>query len=295
VADAVLALETKGEERKRNGCIVMSMRAISIMYHDVVDADAYDTSGFPGADAALYKLERDQFEQHLKAIAGAVAGKPAMVSELSRGTGNVMPVLLTFDDGGESAYTHIAGALERADWRGHFFITAGYVDTPSFVTRAQIHELHQRGHVIGTHSLSHPMRMSHCSWDEMLREWHSSVEVLSEIIGERVRVASVPGGHFSRRVAESASEAGIETLFTSEPTTRSFRVGNCLVVGRYTIQRWMPPRVVANLAAGKRAPRARQMALWNAKKVTKALGGDYYLKVRKSLLRYNRDTGRIDE
>jgi hypothetical protein len=64
-------------------------------------------------------------------------------------------------------------------------------------------------------------------------------------------------------------------------------VGDCRVLGRYTIQRWMPARVVAQIAAGKVAPRVRQMAIWNAKKVTKAIGGEYYLKVRRGLLGQN--------
>lgn len=260
------------------------MRAISIMYHDVVDGAAYDASGFPDADAALYKLGREQFARHLQALAAALPAPPVLVQELSSMASDTMPVMLTFDDGGLSAHTHIAGMLERAGWRGHFFITAGKINAPSFVTSEQVRELHERGHVIGSHSLTHPLRMAHCSWDEMVREWRLSIEKLSDIIGHRVRVASVPGGNFSTDVARAAALAGIETLFTSEPVTKSLRVENCLVLGRYTIQRWMSERTVAALATGKVAPRLRQFALWNAKKATKALGGEYYLRVRKSLL-----------
>ena len=44
------------------------MRAISLLYHDVVLHGEFAASGFPGADAAVYKLELADFEQHIEAI-----------------------------------------------------------------------------------------------------------------------------------------------------------------------------------------------------------------------------------
>lgn len=260
------------------------MRAISIMYHDVVLGGEADASGFPGPDAALYKLEREQFSKHLSAINDVVMEKPASVLELSSERKGKPPLLLTFDDGGRSAYTLIAPLLEERGWRGHFLVTADYIGAASFLTRDQIRELHQRGHVIGTHSSTHPTRMSYCSPEEIAREWRTSVETLSDILGERVTVASVPGGHYSKTVAEAAAQAGIRALFTSEPVLTCRSVNGCLVLGRYTVQRWLSPQGAAELARGKVSPRLRQLLFWNAKKVTKTLGGEYYLKLRKSLL-----------
>ena len=270
-------METQSEARE-------ALKVISLMYHDVVERGAHEQSGFGGADAALYKMEQSQFKKHLQAIAGAVRESPANVFDLQAVAHARRPWLLTFDDGGVSAYTCIAGMLEEFGWRGHFFVTANYVGSPSFLSGGQIKELHRRGHVIGSHSASHPERMSRCSPEEMLREWAGSVARLSDIVGERVRVASVPGGYYSARVAKAAAQAGIEILFTSEPTTTGRSVDGCTVLGRYTIQRRVTPETVAAIAAGRVAPRLKQLLLWNAKKVTKALGGRYYLKARKSLL-----------
>jgi peptidoglycan/xylan/chitin deacetylase (PgdA/CDA1 family) len=261
------------------------MKAISIMYHDVVAHGRWDESGFPGADAALYKLEREEFARHLHAIARAIQHPPITVFELAATIARrAMPLLITFDDGGVSAYTHIAAMLEEYGWRGHFFVTANHIGTPTFLSRAQIRELRARGHVIGSHSSSHPLRFANCSWDEMLHEWQTSVETLSEIIGEAVTTASVPGGYYSRKVAEAASQAGIERLFNSEPTATCIEVAGCLILGRYTVQRWTTATAAAALAGGRLAPRLRQLALWQAKKVTKAIGGEQYLKVRRSLV-----------
>lgn len=45
------------------------MRAISILYHDVITGEAADSSGLPGRGAAAYKLPRENFLRHLSAIA----------------------------------------------------------------------------------------------------------------------------------------------------------------------------------------------------------------------------------
>ncbi|HEV2829282.1 MAG TPA: polysaccharide deacetylase family protein [Pyrinomonadaceae bacterium] len=262
-----------------------AIRAVALMYHDVVDdSNAYDESGFPGSDAARYKLSRKQFENHLEAIGNNSATRPELISEVLVSAVSLKPTLLTFDDGGVSAYSCIADMLELRGWYGHFFVTASRIDKAGFLSRKQIRELHSRGHIIGSHSFSHPERMSHCSPEEIGREWKESIALLSDITGSETTTASVPGGSHSRRVAEKAAEAGIRVLFTSEPITRTNLVDGCLVLGRYTIQRSMPPRVAAALAAGKLAPHVRQLLLWNLKKAAKIAGGKKYLRLRRSLL-----------
>ena len=244
------------------------MKTLAIMYHDVVEEGNFGASGFPGEGADIYKLERGEFARHLEAI---------------RATG-VKDVLLTFDDGGASALSPTAGMLEQLGWRGYFFVTTDWIGKPGFLTAEQIHELDARGHAIGSHSCSHPTRMSHLSPQQMLQEWKASTERLEAIVGHPVTVASVPGGYYSTRVAEAAAEAGIDTLFTSEPTAREQIVNGCRVVGRYVVQRGMGPEWSAGFAAGALSPRLRQAALWKAKRIAKALGGSVYLRVREAVL-----------
>ena len=258
------------------------MRTISLMYHDVVSRDQRDSSGFPGADAALYKLTPGQFRNHIRSIGNAIQVKPQIAPDLKALPPNGTHLFITFDDGGRSAFTTVAGVLEEAGWRGHFFVTAGCVGQRSFMSREQIRELHRRGHVIGSHSLTHPVRMSRLSWNEMLEEWSASVSILSDIVGDRVRVASVPGGFYSKQVARAAAQCGIEVLFTSEPITSVKSVDGCAVLGRYVIKRWTKPGTAAAIAAGRIPPRLAQTISWNAKKTIKALRGDYSSNASKS-------------
>jgi hypothetical protein len=249
----------------------------ALMYHDIVTAGAEDASGFPGRDAALYKLTPQRFEAHLDAITAP-----------RRASGGRLDLALTFDDGGVSAMS-AADALERRGLAGLFFVTSNCIGTRGFLTRADIAELGRRGHSIGSHSCSHPLRIGHCPWSQLVLEWTRSRSTLSDILGRTVDIASVPGGDFAPHVATAAAQAGYLKLFTSEPTLVTRHAFGLTLIGRFTIQRWTTARTAAALATGDWLPCARQAIIWNAKKLAKRLGGEHYLQVRRLLLRQGND------
>lgn len=263
------------------------MKAVSLLYHDAVPKDDFDSSGFPGAGAAVYKFNIDELRRHLEAIAASGSDTPSRVPDfLDNPAPGRIPFFLTFDDGGSSAAVAIADVLDTLKWTAHFFITAGYIGTPAFVDAGQIRALKKRGHIIGSHSWSHPPRMARCDWNKLVDEWGKSIALLSDIVGEKVSVASVPGGYFSRKVAQAASQCGIRALFTSEPVKKAYYVDSCLVLGRYTLFRVMPPRVSVGFSSTKiSSHQVKQYLHWNAKKAAKALGGRHYIAIREFILK----------
>lgn len=256
------------------------MKVITLEYHDVVDTQDFDSSGFPGPAANSYKLDLSSFMAHLDRLSG-LEGAGISVHHLSTAE---RPILLTFDDGGLSALAVTSSAIERHGFVGHFFITTDRIGTPAFCSAADLRKLAGRGHIVGTHSHSHPRRMARLSDAELDREWRHSTDRLKEILGAPVTVASVPGGYHSNRVALAASRAGIRHLFTSEPVMTIRRVGHCQVFGRYTLRRNSPADEVAALVGVGGVARARQWGIWNAKKVLKTIAGDAYLRLRASIL-----------
>lgn len=256
----------------------MAGRTHALMYHDVFSGDP-DASGFAGPGPARYKLPWPAFVAHLDAIAGAV-GRPPEVAEREVGTPGSWT--LTFDDGGASMLD-VAAELGRRGWRGHFFVTTGLIGEPGFLDAEGVRELRRLGHAVGSHSSSHPERMSALAEERLLAEWRTSVDLLSELLGEQITTASVPGGYYAPRVAAAAERAGIAVLCTSEPVRTTRRVGGCLVVGRLSVRRSTTPADVAAAVAGKRSPWLRQYAGWNLRKPVKALLGDRYRSLRARL------------
>jgi peptidoglycan/xylan/chitin deacetylase (PgdA/CDA1 family) len=254
--------------------------AIALVYHDVVETGRYRDSGFEGGDADRYKLDRELFERHLDAIQSASAHVPVTISSNLPATDDV---LLTFDDGG-SAGTLIASLLERRGWRGHFFIPTDYVGRPGFLSADAIRELDRRGHVIGSHSASHPQCISRLPEAQILEEWSRSAGALTQILGHVIKAASVPAGFYSDQVARAAAQAGIRVLFNSEPVRSVHRVDDCSIIGRFGIHRGHSDRDVAALASGSLAARLEQWAFWNAKKIVKNIGGEAWFRFRKRTL-----------
>jgi peptidoglycan/xylan/chitin deacetylase (PgdA/CDA1 family) len=256
-------------------------RVPTLLYHDVVADERWTGSGFPGGDAAIYKLDSDAFTAHVGRLHASGLEAPLLTAPIS---GGGRRFVITFDDGGVSAITTIAPTIERFGWRGYFFMTTGWLGAAGFLDRTQLRELRARGHVIGSHSETHPLRMSSCTPRQLRHEWTSSAERLADVLGERPATASIPGGAYSYAVAEAAGRAGIKLLFTSEPTARSWDVGDVTCLGRFTVWRGMTPDRAVALARGHGIETVRQRLAWDSKKVAKAVLGPTYQKLREQLL-----------
>ena len=103
--------------------------------------------------------------------------------------------------------------------------------------------------------------------------------------------ASVADGYYSRKVGKAAAAAGIQVLFTSEPSAKVASVDGCLILGRYSIQSQTPAGVSGAIAARNQWPRLRQAILWQAKKPVKALTGEAYFTIRRLLLSRGLESG----
>ena len=245
---------------------------VALIYHDVVAESRQDECGFPGPVAGRYKLEPERFEAHLDAIAatGVTVGL----------IGGGSQAALTFDDGGASALD-AAASLERRGWRGHFFITTGRIDTPGFLTAAQVRELAQRGHAVGSHSHSHPTYMGSLTASELAIEWRSSREALARILGEPPDTAAVPGGFLSPDVIAQAARAGYGLLLTSQPTTRPSTHDGMRLYGRFTIWAATTPARAAAYARGDRRALASLWVAWQAKTAPKRISPRAYEALRR--------------
>lgn len=256
------------------------MRAVSLMYHDILDPDALEGSGLSGIRSNRYTVARAEFQAHMAALSKHLTGGPSLVPDVLQARPGNPSVMLTFDDGGLDAYATVMDVLEQYGWKAHFFVVTDWIGSTHRMTSEHIRALRAGGHVIGSHSRSHPTMMSSMSWDAMIGEWRDSVNRLSDILGEEVITASVPGGYYSEQVARAASVVGVRVLFTSEPTGRSHMVGTCRVFGRYVIRAGTANDREARLIQGHYLIRTREHASWMLRKLAKTVGGKAYLKLR---------------
>lgn len=246
----------------------------ALMYHEVTDAPA--TTGFQRPGAVAYKHSVAAFTEHLARLDDA-PHPPSLITDVDLHAPG-RHLVLTFDDGGTSALV-AAELLARRGWKGHFFIVTSLIGSPTFLDAAGIRAMRDAGHLIGSHSHTHPNIFRDQSTARMVEEWRVSADILSQITGDPCASASVPGGDISARVLESADAVGIRYLFTSEPWLRPRRVGDCAVLGRYSVKVTTSAAQVSALVHFRGWTRAlvrRRLKVW----ATRALPPLYRLYIR---------------
>lgn len=229
---------------------------IALMYHDVVTRG--DTSsGFQNESAFQYKVEAELFEAQVKALSQRD------------------DVVFTFDDGGVSFLTVAAPILEKYGLRGVFFISTKYLGTPGFLTCEQVKELEERGHIIGSHSHSHPDNIASLPPEKMDEEWRLSCEMLKDILGHDISCASIPNGYGSKALNACAKRAGITDLYTSVPTTKDAINNNQALHGRYVVHRDMSVEDVVAVVTDHNRQRRMYFRWWVLEQAKKVLGSSY--------------------
>lgn len=242
------------------------------MYHDIIGHESME-SGFQNKTALKYKVSAKAFEEQVKQVRNYLDTKKMPDSA----------VTFTFDDGGESFFTNAAPILEKYGFRGMFFISTGYIGNKGFLDAEQIRELSKRGHKIGSHSHSHPERMTVLSEKEIQDEWSISQMMLSEVLGFKPIIASIPNGYSSPLVIKSMISSDICEIYTSSPTSKVSKKKNYTLIGRYAVTSEMTTDEVLSIVTSpyKRFKiGCRQQILDLAKRLL----GNCYLSIRKKLI-----------
>ena len=241
------------------------MKRIVLMYHDIVTTTD-KSSGFQNKSAFQYKVEESAFEEQVKALQGK-------------------EVVFTFDDGGGSFLTKAAPLLERYGFKGVFFISTKYIGTPGFLTEEQVKALAERGHVVGSHSHTHPEIFTKLSKEEIHEEWQKSYDILKDILGEKDLPMSIPNGYASKTIMEEAINCGFTDIYTSQPTTKIMLFQKHNVIGRYVVHDNMTTEDVLRIVNSKGCK--LKMALkWQILNVVKGVLGESYDKLKAKILHH---------
>lgn len=211
-------------------------KILSFCYHDVIDLNHNEFSGFMTQGAYNYKIKHNEFYSQIQMINKS---KVITVNDIEHCIYNddKKNIILTFDDAGYSSYSVILPILEEFSIKGHFFIPTNFIGKENFLNKENIRELSNLGHIIGSHSLSHPQRISMLSNSDQRLEWKKSKEILEDIVGNNIECASIPNGDTSRSVINNINSVGIKYIFTSSPTENVKKIDNSLIFGRFAIKR----------------------------------------------------------
>lgn len=124
-------------------------------------------------------------------------------------------VWLSFDDGNVSDVRDGLPALLQRGLHATFFVVAGRLGMPGFLTENDVVRLVEAGMNVGSHG------MHHTPWERLddtrLRdELLGSKRILEDVAGQPVLEAACPYGAYDRRVLRALHDYGYRRAFTSD-------------------------------------------------------------------------------
>ncbi|MGX5734881.1 polysaccharide deacetylase family protein [Bosea thiooxidans] len=179
---------------------------IALNYHELVEA----------APSNAWCLTHDAFDAHLALCGGRLVSPGTFLQRCADPEADAdNAVLLTFDDGFLSDYTHV---YAQHMMTGHIpgfmsFIPVDFVGKPGRMGWEMIAELDREGGAIGSHGMAH-VDLTTLSDSELERELAVSKSMLEDRLGRLVPLFAFPYGRFSRRVWDAALRVGYTHLFT---------------------------------------------------------------------------------
>jgi peptidoglycan/xylan/chitin deacetylase (PgdA/CDA1 family) len=122
------------------------------------------------------------------------------------------PVMLTFDDGDLDQYTLAYPEMKKYGFKGVFFVMTVALNKPRYLSKQQVKELSDNGHIIGSHTWDHKNVKKYEAAD-----WAVQVEkpskLLESITGKPVEYFAYPFGLWNPEAIPFLKERGFKAAF----------------------------------------------------------------------------------
>lgn len=256
-------------------------RIVFLMYHELELAGRKLCQSEPGY--VRYILPVEEFRSQMAWM------KQSGFRGLSVSEALLFPapsVCITFDDGCETDLVAAAPLLCEFSFRATFYVTAGFLDTPGYMTSHQLRELDSQGFEIGCHSMTHRY-LSDLGEAELKREIVDAKQLIEQIVGHAVAHFSCPGGRYDRRTIETARRSGFKTVANSKFRTNSAGTSN-YNLGRVAMLRGLSMEEFNAICHGRGLWKKR-LQQQTRRGIQCALGNRAYDRLRAALLKGSRE------
>ena len=191
---------------------IIARKQVPILcYHQIRDWRATDSKS-----ARDYIVPEQQFREQMKALAdsGYQTVLPDQLYDyLVYGTPlPEKPVMLTFDDNDLDQYTVAFPEMKKYGFKGVFFIMTVTMGKPRYMSKAQIRELSDAGHVIGSHTYDHKnvKKYEEADWAVQIEKPNKQLE---EITGKKIDHFAYPFGLWKPEVIPGLKQRGFKTAY----------------------------------------------------------------------------------
>jgi len=211
-------------------------RIVFLMYHELEVAGRKLCQSEPGY--VRYILPLETFRRQMAWIKES-GWRGLNVSEALRYPAEP-GVCITFDDGCETDLIAAAPLLRAFGFNATFYLTAGFLGTPGYLSASQVQDLDAQGFQIGCHSMTHPY-LSDLTEPELKREVVDAKLRIEAIVGHPIEHFSCPGGRYDQRTLQMARHAGFTSVanskfYANSSSTSPYELGRVAMLRDLTIE-----------------------------------------------------------
>jgi peptidoglycan/xylan/chitin deacetylase (PgdA/CDA1 family) len=122
------------------------------------------------------------------------------------------PIMLTFDDTKLDQYTNALPEMKKYGFKGVFFIMTVSLGKPNYMSKAQVKELSDAGHVIGSHTYDH-QNVKKYQGEDWVNQIEKPTKTLKEITGKDVKYFAYPFGLWNKEAIPELKKRGFTSAF----------------------------------------------------------------------------------
>lgn len=122
------------------------------------------------------------------------------------------PIMLTFDDTKLDQYTVAVPEMKKYGFKGVFFIMTVSLGKPNYMSKAQVKELSDAGHVIGSHTYDH-QNVKKYQGEDWVTQIEKPTKTLKEITGKDVKYFAYPFGLWNKEAIPHLKKRGFTSAF----------------------------------------------------------------------------------
>lgn len=173
----------------------------------------------PGDDDKLgqnLSVSPENFAKQMEYLASA--GYESITFDDLR-SGNIpdKPIILTFDDGYNDAYTDAFPVLQANGLTGIFYLITGFMDNDRYLTWSQAREMSLAGMVFGSHTVDHPdLTSDKITAAEIKQELTISKRTIENQLGVTVNDFCYPSGQANTATVSAVNDAGYKTATSTQ-------------------------------------------------------------------------------
>lgn len=224
---------------------ILSKKEIPILcYHNIRDFSANASEMIK-----TYTVTPAAFAEQMKALSneGYHTILPDQLYEYLVHDGKLpsKPIMITFDDTREEQYRIAATEMKKYGFKGVFFIMTVSINRPRYMTKDQIKNLSDNGHVIAAHTWDHHM-VTKYTGDDWNIQLVKPKKKLEDITGKPVIYFAYPFGLWNKDAILKIKNSGYQLAFIlstkRDPNEPLYTIRRIIVSGT-----WSTPGVLKSI------------------------------------------------